>query len=231
VAPVVAALRRIVYRALVVGAGEFLLAVAFVPIGAPGAAEVGYPLFAAFLALPAALVTLVELDRRRAAVAGGFNAVTVLAFLAAFVGVVVGHFQAIYADVVLNTRSVPEGMKRAIHQWNDLFVTGTGDALQVLGLFFFSIAASFAVSSAVARAPHARMRTRFLAIGGATFLAALSQEGGRLYWSGRALEHAAILTSLSLPVFFALADGLAGAEGQPLGASLLGTSPEDTNPR
>lgn len=202
--------RRVVYRALVVGLGEFLLTLAFVPSHTTGASQAGYPLLALFYAVPAMLVTLLEAHLGRAEPGPGRTVgAGALTAAVAFVGLVVAHFQAIYAGAVITSGSVPDGIKRVIEQWHELFVTGTGHLDEVLALFLVAISLSFAVSSTLARSPRVRTRTRVVAVIAVTLVGALTQEGGRLYWNDRVLEHAAILTSLSLPVFFALADSLA----------------------
>ncbi len=217
------AVRRIVYRALVVGLGEFLLACMLVPLTARSALAVGYPLFGAFLAFPAALVTLVEVlaaDRPQLRRGPG----VLLTSLAAMLGIVIAHFQAVYAGAVLETLSVPQGIVRAHERWHELFVVGTGDAPPIV-IFFLSLALPFTVSSMLAHDRSVTTRSRIVAFVVVTIVTASAQELGRIFWSERILEHAAIITSLSLPVFFALVDALAvppeghGDDHAPEGAS------------
>jgi len=202
------ALRRIVYRALVVGLGEELLALALVPSQARGTGEAGYPLFALFLGVPAALVTGVELLADREPLRRSRLATWAVAAAAALAGILAAHFQAVYATAFLQTRSLPDGVARAWAQWDELFVTGTSNAASVLGVFFFALAFPFAVASMFSQDRRASSVLRTSAYAVTTIVVALWQEVGRIYWNDRTLEHAAVVVSLSVPVLFALADAL-----------------------
>lgn len=206
------ALRRVVYRALIVGVGELVLVAALLPSSPVASMLLGYPIFAAFLAIPAALVTLVEVfaarfapGRQRALATG------VAAWLVAVLGALVAHLQALYAGAVLEVRSVEQGLAHVEEGWTRLADPSDGAAF----LHFAALGVPFALAT-VLSLDRVRPRMRLFAIAGSTLFVALSQDAPRAIWGSRVFEEAAVLVSLSVPVFFALADRLAerGAQSE-----------------
>jgi hypothetical protein len=202
-------LRRIVYRAVIVGLGEELLALALVPANmGRGVAAVGYPLFPLFLAIPVALVTLVEGRTRDSRSLAG----PALSLVAAFVGIGIAHFLAGYAITFIQTRSIPEAIAHTFAQGDEIFVKNTRGLATTLVCFFLALALNLTVVGrpARARAPRAENLGAFAVtvVVGVVMTSVASDP------RDNSLLHAGLIALLSLPFFYALADWIASRKPQ-----------------
>jgi hypothetical protein len=211
-----ASLRRIFFRALVVGLGQFVLALVFVPHTSPfasaAAESVGYPVIALFLGVPAALVTFVEVllerrprgVRRTAAVLAGASA-------AALLGVGVAWVQALYSSAVIERGALPAGIESL---GSHLSVVGSrGDLTWLLGLFLLGFVLPFPFA-ALASVERWRPRTRTIVALAVFFIVVLSEDGIRAYWGPSFVQNATGLAAFALFFLNGVADRLA-RRGQP----------------
>jgi hypothetical protein len=193
----VLALRRVFFRALVVGLGEFVLALALVPnTQAPG--TVGYPFLGLFLAFPAALVTLVELLGDRVPLVRRAGVTFVLSLVGAAAGLFVAHLQALYADGVVGRRELRGGLEH---------LADAGENLPVVATFLVGLTLVFATVETLTTA---RIGAR--AVVSALFILVILVLLGEDEATARrtqGLQGATVIVALTLPVFFALADRLA----------------------
>jgi hypothetical protein len=199
----VLALRRIVYRALAVGVGEYVVALVFTGIEAPTVRLVVYPLIALFLASPAALVTIVEILAARwpRSPARAVCAVAT-SLVVSFVGVLLAHLQAIYASGVISSGRLPGGLESLREHWEE--VSRTSAQPVVAALVAFALPFALMTLLTVTRLER---RARITAIVVLTMLLVFTQGealGGRL-----GVAHATCVVALTLPPFFTLGDRLA----------------------